>query len=71
MKLVRIIQNVSIPGLPGFRKGQQVRVSDSLGALLCSRGHAILEKGKSESEVKAGKSTSKPEVKSGKTTSKK
>jgi len=52
MKLIRIIQDVSIPGMPGFRKGQQVRVSDSIAALLCDRGHAKEEKGKSEQEVK-------------------
>ena len=52
MKLIRIIQDVSIPGMPGFRKGQQVRVKDSLADLLCDRGHAKEEKGKSEEEVK-------------------
>jgi len=52
MKLVRILQNVSIPGMPGFRQGQQVRVKDEIADLLVERGHAKLETGKSEQAVK-------------------
>lgn len=55
MKLVRIIQDVAIPNMPAFAKGQQVRVSDEIGQILVDRGHAKLEKGKSESKIKSEK----------------
>lgn len=52
MKLIRIIQDVTIPGMPAFRKSQQVKVKDSIADILVERGHAKLEKGKSEAKVK-------------------
>lgn len=64
MKLIRITQNVSIPSMPAFRVGQQVRVADHIADLLVERGHAKLEKGESEHTIKEKKKVeSKEEVK--------
>jgi hypothetical protein len=44
MKLVLLKENVMIPNSPSFKKGQEVRINDTLADLLISRGHAKLVK---------------------------
>lgn len=65
MKIVSIIQDVSIPGIPGFRRGQEVRIKDEIADMLVDRGHAKFVVGESREEVKAKlekekKNTQKP-----------
>ena len=55
MKLIRIMQDVSLPSMPMFKKGQQVRVNDEIADLLVTRGHAKREHGKTEDEVRTEK----------------
>lgn len=42
MKSIIILQDVSIPNVPGFRAGLQVRVSDEIADLLIERSFAKL-----------------------------
>lgn len=59
MKRVVILQNVSMPGMPGFKKGQEARMNDEIAGILIERGHAKLEKGKSREAVKKQKEAMK------------
>jgi len=73
MKTIVIMQDVSVPkdpdtgrGMPKFKKGQEVRVSDRIADMLTERGLAKENKGKSRAKVKADKKKDnkeeKPEV---------
>lgn len=63
MKSVTILEDVSIPSMPGFRKGQEVRVNDDIADLLVERGHAKFHLGKSRDEVQNEREKSRPSAK--------
>lgn len=66
MKTVTILEDVSIPSMPGFRKGQEVRVADHIADLLVERSHAKFHFGKTREEVQkektVGNHPQKPDV---------
>lgn len=55
MKLVVILQDTSIDGVPKFIKGQEVRISDELADQLVARKQARLHIGKPREQVKKEK----------------
>ena len=64
MKSLTILEDVAIPGMPAFKKGAEVRVSDvprerfegkSIAEVLLERGHAKEVKGALRSDSKTSK----------------
>ncbi|MEE8151281.1 MAG: hypothetical protein V3T43_06155 [Nitrosomonadaceae bacterium] len=47
MKTVVILETVSLPNMPGYRKGEECRMKDEIAELLVERGHAKYHTGKS------------------------
>lgn len=43
MKSITILKDVSIPGVPGFSVGQQVRVKDEIADMLVDRSFAKMD----------------------------
>lgn len=67
MKTIVIMQDVSVSGedgrgMPAFKKGQEVRIADSLADLLTKRGVAKEVKGKTRDEVEKVKPKENKEV---------
>lgn len=56
MKKIVILENVALPNTPAFKKGQEVRVADSIADLLVERKHARYSTGKSRAEMQAERS---------------
>ena len=55
MKRIIIMEDVSIPTMPAFKKGQEVRIKGALADLLIERKHAKISKGKSREKMKKEK----------------
>lgn len=56
MKKIVILENVALPSMPAFKKGQEVRVADGIADLLVERKHARYSTGKSRAEMQAERS---------------